>query len=167
MSDQIKNINETIFSCDEQKIVCGVKNTISYCKMLLSEIKNKDFFKPLEKNYIKHIILDHMYIAYYCFKCIGIMKLVSKMDIYNKVDHQIETYLETFLSSNETHKIFSDLKNNTDEDDEDNEDELWCLCYSLGHIALENHKTKYANSLVIPGNITIFKFVLGYTILYL
>lgn len=117
MDDPVKNINTNIFSNNEQKILAGTKETINYCKMLLSEIKNKNIENTLDVKFIKHIMADHMYIAYYCFKCIGIMKLVSKSKVLCDVDLQMENYLDNFFSQKTTYNIFSDLRKKANDDE--------------------------------------------------
>jgi hypothetical protein len=124
MFDPIKNINDHIFSNNEKKILDCVKSTISYCRMLLSEIRNKiapasaPTSKTQNNEFMKKIIIDHMYILYYCFQCIGIMKLVSKIKILDKVDQDLEGYLNDFFSSKETYTIFLSLKNSSPDEDE-------------------------------------------------
>ena len=117
MFDPIKNINDHVFSHDEKKIMDGVKSTISYCRMLLSEIRSKTT-KTRGNEFIKHLIIDHMYIIYYCFQCVGIMKLVSKIEILDKIDQNMEMYLSDFFSLKETYTIFLSLKNSSLDEDE-------------------------------------------------
>lgn len=113
----IKSIQPNIFSGDIKKIEKEVEQIISYCKMLLKEIKASKSI-----NYTKHIITEHMYIIYYCFKCIGIVKLTSNLNI-EKYDKQIESYLENFFSDPETYELFYKLAKIAKE--EKNKDELY------------------------------------------
>jgi hypothetical protein len=92
----IKSVDINIFSNDEKKIVYEVKQIISYCRMLIREIK-----ETKSNEYMKKLIMEHMYIIYYCFKCVGIVKLTSKLDV-NSADKEIETYLDDFYSNVET-----------------------------------------------------------------
>jgi hypothetical protein len=114
--DPIKSININIFSNNEKKMIEGVTNTINYCNMLLREIK-KD--SPI--TYSKKIIMEHMYNIYYCFKCIGIMNLISNLKIINILDKQIENYLDDFFMrqdiTNLLDKLKKDSKINKKDDD--------------------------------------------------
>lgn len=103
--DPIKSIHDNVFSNDEKKMINGVKNTISYCKMLLSEIN-----KSHSSQYTKKIIMEHMYNIYYCFKCIGIMRIISNLRIIEMLDNEIENYLDDFFSRPEIAKLLDDLK---------------------------------------------------------
>jgi Zn-dependent oligopeptidase len=113
----IKSIQPNIFSGDIKKIENEVNQIISYCKMLRKEIKSSNSIK-----YTKHMIIEHMYIIYYCFKCIGIVKLTSKLNI-EKYDREVESYLENFFSESETHALFNQLLKNAK--DEKNKDEIY------------------------------------------
>jgi hypothetical protein len=119
MYDPIRNIDQTIFSHDEQTILKGTKNCINYAKMLLKEIKDVTNAKSHDLNMMKRALIDHMYIIYYCFRCIGIMKLVSKMDVINTVDSQIDNYIEEFFSSKSTYTYFLELKRSVDINDDE------------------------------------------------
>lgn len=113
----IKSICQNIFSGNIKKIENEVNQIISYCKMLRKEIKSSKTI-----NYTKHMITEHMYIIYYCFKCIGIVKLTSDLNI-DKFDQEIESYLNNFFSENETYLLFNQLLKSAKE--EKNKDEQY------------------------------------------
>jgi hypothetical protein len=117
----IKTIKNNIFSHDEKKISMEVKQVMGYCKSLLRDVKQEaKNFKQIE--YIKKLIMEHMYIIYYCFKCVGIVKLTSNLniDIYDK---EIEDYLENFYNDSDICSIFEILKKKAKE--EKNNDEIY------------------------------------------
>jgi hypothetical protein len=113
----IQSVDINIFSNDEKKIVYEVKQIISYCRMLIKEIK-----QTKSSEYTRKLIMEHMYIIYYCFKCVGIVKLTSKLDV-NFADKEIENYLDDFYSDIETYKLFEALKKKAKEDK--NKDEIY------------------------------------------
>jgi hypothetical protein len=114
----IKSVDSNIFSNDQKKIMSEIKQTISYCRMLLTEIRKSNS----DNEYKKKLIMEHMYIIYYCFKCIGIVKLTSNLDV-NLADKEIEDYLDDFYSNIENLKLFENLKKKAKENK--NKDEIY------------------------------------------
>src|SRR3989344_2065300 len=111
-----KNINENIFSGNKKKIQFGMEQVIDNCKMLSGEIKNIKLSE--NPKYIKSIVLDHMYIIFYCMRCIGILKMTSKLKIIDTINDQIEQYMENFFSSKNTKMAFTYLYNKTKNENE-------------------------------------------------
>lgn len=126
---------DNIFSHNEKITTTEINHVFSYCKMLLNEISkeiNKDAKKDINNlndkkvEYIKKLIIEHMYIIYYAFKCIGILKLTSKQQFIDILDKKIEKYLLDFFSNNNNLNLFNALKKkeknnnlNTKEKDEE------------------------------------------------
>jgi len=112
--DLIKNIDNNIFSENNDKIIHAVDNTINYCKVLLLEIKSP----KATHNFIKKIIIEHMYVIYYCFKYIGLLHIIKNTNtiFLDKLDEKIDNYLKLFYSNKEYNKIISNIK--TDNNDE-------------------------------------------------
>ncbi|ATZ80877.1 hypothetical protein BMW23_0831 [Bodo saltans virus] len=116
--DPIKNINNNLFSGNDDKIIFGARETINYCKLLLSEITNENLQKiSADIKFFSSLILDHMYIIYYCYKSIGIMKLVCNLKSIDDADTLIDNYINSFFESSFTLKMFEQLKKSTKDED--------------------------------------------------
>lgn len=108
----IKSLCNNLFSNDEKKIKNEVNQTISYCKMLLGEIK-----KTKSENDVTKLLIEHIYIIYHCFKIMGIVKLTSGLNsqFLNDIDIQIEKYLDDFFNNKDNLALFEKIKNKTKE----------------------------------------------------
>ena len=142
----IKSTSINIFSGNEKKITEEVIQTISYCKMLVSEAKKTDSYK-----YIRQTILEHMYIIYYCFKCVGIVKLTSNLNI-NHIDQQIEKYLDDFYSNRDILNMFDMLRKKAIEEKNKNEiyffDNMLDKCFNnQKHPELKKEIKKISNEI--------------------
>jgi Zn-dependent oligopeptidase len=115
----IQNINNNIFSGKDDKILFCARETINYCKLLMSEITVDNLQKISINDYkfFSGLILDHMYIIYYCYKSIGTMKLIENLDSIEEADKLIDNYIFSFYESPFTLKIFEQLKKNTKDTD--------------------------------------------------
>lgn len=87
-------INNKIFSGNDKSMINCVHSVINYCKSLVSEITSKKNHNELKKK----SLMEHMYIIYYCYKCTGVMKIISNNKVCDDIDSEIEKYLEDFYS---------------------------------------------------------------------
>lgn len=132
----IKSLCDNIFSNDEKIISNEISQTISYCKMLIAEVKKTKSDKDIKK-----LIIEHMYIIYYCFKMIGVLKLTSGLSniFVNQIDANIENYIDSFFSEQNNLILFQNIRKNARENK--NKDELY-FCENMIDKFNKNYKNK-------------------------
>jgi hypothetical protein len=132
----IKSLCDNMFSNDEKKVSTEINQTITYCKMLISEIK-----KTKSESDIKKLVIEHMYIIYYCFKMIGVLKLTSGLndDFISQMDTSVENYIDSFFSDQNNLILFQNIRKKAK--DNKDKDEMY-FCENMIDKFNRNHKNK-------------------------
>lgn len=124
MTDLIKNINDIVSSKNKQNIMNCINIAISYCKSLLIDI-NKEIKKKINinKEYVKSLLCDHMYIVNYYIKFINLLGIIYSDDKFKVAENTINDYLISCFESKIIYEILCVLmKINCNDDDDDDYD---------------------------------------------
>jgi len=115
--DPIKSINENIIACRDIRIVSKcVKNIINYCTHLIVMIHKNNTAPSVQ--FIKEMLIEHVYITYYCTKSLSIILLTNQNKELEKIDNEFNAYIESFFNNPDIYKLFKAARTNVKDDHE-------------------------------------------------